>query len=308
MKTPSPRHSTSFRPVATLTGKGTAQFADRRADAPRLITQMQTIRSAATAPVVQRNCFQDFSSYSQAKNATIYSKALLDEQKDDPIKQHFQKNFDNNQQYKIYDVNKKHYSRNEIISDSDGTTPLVKADSDTVPHIDHRFPKSQGGTNSFNNAAVLSASKNMAKSNKLVIGKEPDKPLAPYVNLKDNNYNIGFAKGFSANQRQDILNANTNYYGQGCPVSDEDGTTKLGKYDTTQIPHVDHIKAKSEGGSNYYFNAMVLPASENIEKSGKKGQRLDLDYEAAELSLPKFYKVQKSNFKNSVIVNNNEDE
>ncbi len=104
---------------------------------------------------------------------------------------------------------------------------------------------------------------------------------------------MGAFKEFSGEQRAAILEANTAYHDQGSPVSDVDGTTKLGRMDTTRVPHIDHITAKGEGGTNYYFNAQVLPANDNLYKSGEKGRRPDLENEVAEMSLVQYYKAKR---------------
>lgn len=244
--------------------------------------------------VAQRSSFEDFDSYADAKNATIYSKALLDEQKNTPIEEFFGKKFDNKQQEKIYKANKEHYKSKEIISDSNGAT-LYRQDMKVTPHIDHRYPKSRGGTNHYVNAAVLPAGANISKGSKLVLGKEPDTPLAPYAGLSGKkSFEVcgGFME-FGTQQRKDILEANTNHYGKGGPVSDEDGKTVLSPYDTQSVPHIDHITARAEGGTNFYFNAEVLPAGENLSKSGKKGLNMDIDSKVGSMTLVKYYTEKK---------------
>lgn len=248
---------------------------------------------APGAGVVQRNSFEDYDTYEEAKDATTYSKALLDKQKDDRIEDHFQKRFDPEQQEKIYKANKRHYGGEDIISDLDQSTVLVKQDTKLVPHIDHRFPKSRGGSNSHANAAVLPAEGNIKKSNKLELSEEPTTPLAPYKYMglttpfADNK--VGTFREFSSEQRAQILSDNRLYYDKGSPVSDVDGKTKLARYDTTRIPHIDHITAKGEGGTNFYFNAAVLPASSNMIKSGKKGRQFDLSYAVGNMTLKEYY-------------------
>ena len=147
----------------------------------------------------------------------------------------------------------------------------MKTDTQTVAHIVHRYPKSRGGTNHSTHASVIPGQTNMKKSNKLEIDEEPDKPLAPYAMLAlDSAFKpekVGKHHEFTSEQRKAILDANRTHYGE--VRSDIDGTTKLGNIDSTRVPHVDHIMAKAEGGTNYYVNAAVLPASENIRESGK---------------------------------------
>jgi len=242
--------------------------------------------------VIQRYGIDDFDTYSEAKKATIYSRAMLDRQTG-PIENYFKQKFNAQQQDAIYDTNIEHYGQDEIISDEDGRTELVKQDTELVPHIDHRFPKSQGGSNSYVNAAVLAAKANMIKGARLTVTQEPDVPLAPYATLHNSaafRGKVGRGRGFTTEQRNAILAANKNYYGKGTPVSDADQKTKLAKFDTSHIPHIDHITPMSEGGTNFYFNAAVVPASSNIEKGGAKGRAPDIDHEIGKLSLKAYYR------------------
>ncbi len=266
------------------------QLKTRQDDSP---TGPRAAQNRMGVEVVQRYGIEDFDTYEEAKEATIYSKALLDEQKDDPINDHFQKKFDSGQQTQIYEANKAYYEVDEIVSDADGETVLKKQNTKLVPHIDHRFPKSRGGTNSYLNAAVLPAEGNIKKSNKLELTEEPTTPLEPYrllaVSSAFASSKVGTFREFSQEQRAEILSHNKSHYDSTSPVSDVDGKTKLAKYDTTRIPHIDHITAKSEGGTNYYFNASVLPASTNMQKSGRKGRQFDINAEIGEMSLAKYY-------------------
>ncbi|GAA0547972.1 hypothetical protein [Chitinophaga japonensis] len=247
--------------------------------------------------VVQRFGIEDFDTYQEAKDANIYSKALLDTQKDDRIEEHFQKKFDSDQQRAIYKVNKKHYGQGSIVSDGDGATLLVKQNTDLVPHIDHRFPKSRGGSNSYINAAVLPAKGNIKKSNKLELSAEPASALEPYKFLAFSSAfgpgKVGAFRDFTAEQRAEILSANQMHYDKGSPVSDVDGKTKLARFDTSRIPHIDHITAKGEGGTNFYFNAAVLPASDNMKKSGRKGREFDINHAIGKLTLERYYKKKE---------------
>ena len=218
----------------------------------------------------------------------------MDTQKNDKIEDHFKKPFDTDQQIEIYKVNKERYESENITSDGDGTTALFKPDTKLLAHIDHRFPKSRGGTNHYTNAAVIGAQANMKKSNKLEIGEEPTKALEPYKLLAADSAfaegKVGTYREFTADQRKAILDMNKMFYDK--VTSDADGKTELSRIDTTRVPHIDHITAKSEGGTNYYFNAKVLPASENIKKSGKKGQDADIDYEVGDMTLVEYYKAK----------------
>jgi hypothetical protein len=93
-------------------------------------------------------------------------------------------------------------------------------------------------------------------------------------------------KDFTAAQKQEIYKANKKYYKRGGIISDNDKSTVLAKYDSSQVPHVDHITAKSSGGSDYYFNARVISAEENIQKGGERGGAGgEEDYDAMELQM-----------------------
>jgi 5-methylcytosine-specific restriction endonuclease McrA len=255
---------------------------------------------------LQRYGIDDFSTYSEAKNANPYSKKLLDTQKNDSIKTHFKKGFTPDQADEIYKVNLTHYKQGEIISDADGKTPLFRLDSSIVPHIDHRFPKSKGGSNNYANAQVLPAKENIAKSDKMALDKEPDVPLAPYEDLDKFDTKTKYIYGgeFTAEQRELIKAANRKYYKQGAVVSDADGKTQLTDIDSSQVPNIDHITPKSVGGTNYYFNAQVWPMNENITKGGTKGANFDIEDEVAEMSLAKFYKEkEKGEIKQAAVFN-----
>ncbi len=245
--------------------------------------------------VVQCNSFEDFNTYEEAKNATKYSWKLLDSQKNDKIGNHFQREFDESQRDEIYKVNKAYYKKPYIVSDSDGTTELSNIDIATVANVDHRYPRSKNGTNNYTNAAVISAISNIRKGNSLLMASEPETALNHYKKLSSHS---AFGDGkvchqceFSSEQREAIFEANRDHYGM--LTSDEDGTTPLIQIDTGRIAHVDHILARSEGGTNYYFNAQVLPASENIHKSGKKNKSLDLDFNVSQMSLVNYYKAKQ---------------
>lgn len=160
--------------------------------------------------------------------------------------------FDPYQADEVYKENKRHYGLDQIVSDGDGKTFLHKQNTKLIPHIDHRFPKSKGGSNHYTNAAVIPASTNIKKSDKLEISEEPTKGLPPYYLLAISSAFSGDKVGkhwdFSLEQRIEILTANRDHYGEDTPVSDIDGKTTLARVDTTRVPHIDHITAKGEGG------------------------------------------------------------
>jgi len=257
----------------------------------------------ANQKVVQRVCFEEFDSYREAKNYNKYSKALLDKQKDVRIKSMFGATFGATEKENIYKVNKEFYKKDNITSDGKDRRPLYKQDMKLTPHVDHIFPKSKGGHNGAENARVIPGDTNMSKGAKLVgVNKSPLDTLPPYASLPNTKPfeedKVKAFGNFSTEQRKAILDANTKYYGLGAPVNDADGMTKLLPTDTSQVPHVDHITAKSEGGTGFYFNAAVLPANENLSKSGKKGLDMELDFEVGEMTLPQFYRYKKKKGEN----------
>ena len=250
--------------------------------------------SGATGGVVQLERPEDFTTYEEAKNFNAYSRAHLDEQENDLLREHIGKSFTADERDNIYATNEQ-ANRGQLSSDSDGTA-LTRMDSSTVPHVDHRFPKSKGGSNSYTNAAVIPALENIQKSDKVDLAAEPMVALAPYRKLKDPP---GVMRGadFSAEQKQRIYDANIAHYrargGNGWIVSDADKRTRLERSDSADLPHVDHITPKSDDGSNYYFNAKVISAEENIQKGGVRA-RIGTDreerYDDLELglTLPRF--------------------
>ncbi|WP_210437186.1 hypothetical protein [Oxynema aestuarii] len=278
-------------------------FAPRATDSPPpLQRQLSRIfdsslpRITQARPVIQRYSYSDFATYKDAKNATIYSKELLDEQKKHTIGEHSQKLFTSDQASKIYEVNKKYYKDGKIHSDDESDPKILeKQDTTITPHIDHRFPKSKGGTNSFANAAVISARDNISKNNKTDQKKEPVTSLPAYKDLlkEEENFKIGRYQEFTQAQKDLIYQANKKYYGQNSIISDNDGITPLNGLDSSRVPHIDHITAKSEGGTNFYFNAQVLPANTNIKKSGKRGKPYDGDWDIEEFTLEQYYQKKQ---------------
>jgi 5-methylcytosine-specific restriction endonuclease McrA len=167
-----------------------------------------------------------------------------------------------------------------------------------VPHVDHRFPKSLGGTNSYANASVISAEENIRKGNKLLLSEEPVIALAPYRKLKDPPQGVMRGRDFSAEQKERIYEANSKYYGDGSIHSDSD-KSKLERSDSSELPHIDHVTPKSNYGTNYYFNAMLIAADENIQKGGAKeeiGFARENPYDEFELSLtlPQFIERRRT--------------
>jgi len=254
----------------------------------------QPATSQGHSVVQRRYDFERFSTYAEAKNSTLYAQKLLDQQTQ-PIEAYVGKGFDTGQRQAIYEINKK-VNEGNIKSDEKDNRTLALQDSTITPHIDHRFPKSQGGTNDYTNAQILPAKINIAKSNKTQeCETEPTTALTPYTLLKNNqafdSTKIGTFREFTADQRTAIKNANKAHYG-GQLTSDGDGTTPLSPVDSSQVANVDHIVPKSNGGSNFYFNAAVLPMDKNIKKGGVRGREKSedvLDYEIGEMTLKKYY-------------------
>jgi 5-methylcytosine-specific restriction endonuclease McrA len=249
-----------------------------------------------TEGVVQRKRPEEFKTYQEAKNFNAYSKAHLDEQGSDPLSAHVGQPFGPTERKNIYATNE---ARNggQLTSDSDPLRTLTRLDSTVVPHVDHRFPKSQGGTNSYTNARVISAEENIRKSDKRELSKEPVKALAQYSKLKDPSQGVMKGADFSAEQKNKIYEANIKHYGDGSIHSDSDAS-KLERSDSSELPHVDHVTPKSDYGTNYYFNAKLIAADENIKKGGVKeeiGFARENPYDEFELSLtlPEF--IQRRN-------------
>jgi 5-methylcytosine-specific restriction endonuclease McrA len=223
-----------------------------------------------TAEAVQLNRPEKYKTYARAKDANIYSEALLDEQRGDLLGNHIGKAFDKAQRTKIYKVNRAQTKSKEITSDWKPHVTLYRQDTSRTPHVDHRYPKSKNGSNSYANAAVIPARQNIAKSDKLDLDKEPSVPLKPYKGLKDPP-GVMYGKEFSKEQKDEIYRANRKFYKKHSIISDADGETPLERIDSAEVPHIDHITPRSSGGTNYYFNARVISAEENIEKGGQRG-------------------------------------
>ncbi|ENX8231551.1 pretoxin, partial [Neisseria gonorrhoeae] len=97
----------------------------------------------------------------------------------------------------------------------------------------------------------------------------------PYGNLSDNK-SVGEGKKFTPAQKKAIIQENMNRNG-GVVKSDQSGEVlvrpKKSQKGITPPPsnewQIDHVQAKSKGGSNSYKNAQVLSRRENIKKSNK---------------------------------------
>lgn len=248
-----------------------------------------------TAGAVQLNRPEKYDTYDEARDENKYSRVLLRLQADDPLEDHIGKAFTADQRDNIYRVNKG--KGNQITSDiSEEPKPLFFQNTSKTPHVDHRYPKSQSGSNSYSNAQVIPARVNLAKSDKRHLATEPDEPLPPYAHLKDPK-NVSKGAEFSKEQKDAIYAANKRYYKVKSIVSDHDGKTRLAKYDSSQVPHIDHITPKSAGGSNYYFNARVISAEENIQKGGERGGTRgedDYPYEEQRLTLRQFIDYKRT--------------
>jgi 5-methylcytosine-specific restriction endonuclease McrA len=116
--------------------------------------------------------------------------------------------------------------------------------------------------------------------------------LDPYEKLENHHAFkvVGSFLEFTAEQRKAIKDANMNFYGN--LTSDGSEKTLLEPLDSSEVANVDHIVPKSDGGSNFYFNAQVLPMDENIQKGGvKRGGKGkdDLDFEIGSRTLKEYY-------------------
>lgn len=105
-------------------------------------------------------------------------------------------------------------------------------------------------------------------------GGTPPETTGPYSHFED-PASVGSGKNFTRTQRQKILNANAQG-NEGVVRSDKSGRilskgqqSKKGVVPPANEAHIDHITAKSKGGSNSYKNAQVLARDENIKKSNK---------------------------------------
>ncbi|HGL9500436.1 TPA: polymorphic toxin-type HINT domain-containing protein [Neisseria gonorrhoeae] len=96
----------------------------------------------------------------------------------------------------------------------------------------------------------------------------------PYGNLSDNK-SVGEGKKFTPVQKKAIIQENMNRNG-GVVKSDQSGEvlvrpkkSQKGITPPSNEWQIDHVQAKSKGGSNSYKNAQVLSRRENIKKSNK---------------------------------------
>ncbi|HGN6329404.1 TPA: polymorphic toxin-type HINT domain-containing protein, partial [Neisseria gonorrhoeae] len=94
----------------------------------------------------------------------------------------------------------------------------------------------------------------------------------PYGNLSDNK-SVGEGKKFTPAQKKAIIQENMNRNG-GVVKSDQSGEvlvrpkkSQKGITPPSNEWQIDHVQAKSKGGSNSYKNAQVLSRRENIKKS-----------------------------------------
>lgn len=258
--------------------RGTYAPGSRAGDAlltHELVHVLQQRGTPGPTDVVQLNRPEDYRDYAEAKKANKYSRRLLDTQKNDTLALHVDQPFTKGERRNIYRVNKG--KTGQITSDTDGSN-LYLQDTKLTPHVDHRFPKSKGGSNSYANAAVLPANLNIQKSDKLELDQEPTRALPPYRKLVDPAHGVMRGKDFSADQKRAIYAANIIHYQEGNIVSDENGSTILEPHDISEVPNVDHITPKSAGGSSFYFNAMVVSAQSNIQKGGVRGGMGGEDY------------------------------
>lgn len=247
-------------------------------------------RAVAEVLTAQRHCYSAYDSYAEAKKANAYSHELLDLQKG-RINQYERKLFKPDQIKRILDVNREE-NRGSIRSDVPPRIKLRRQKMAVVPHVDHRYPKSRGGTNSFANAAVLPAGENISKSNSLLLATEPVTPLPPYATLDDNAYTVGHYRDYAADQKKEIYKANR-AHNAGVVRSDTPARKVLTNVDISKVPHVDHVLARSDGGCAFYFNAAVLPGDKNIAKGGVRGADNDTDFEVGEMTLKKYYREKR---------------
>jgi 5-methylcytosine-specific restriction endonuclease McrA len=227
-------------------------------------------QSGSGPGVVQCKRPENFSTYAEAVGENVYSQRLLKKQKGDTLRQHFMKDFTPTERTNVLAANMG-ANGGRIRSDEPPHRRLYMQDPNEEPQVDHRYPKSRGGSNSYENAAVLSKTSNVSKSNRLLVEEEPDEALPPYRGLTvDRGEVIGRGREFSAKQRDRIYKANKRYYRQRAIISDEDEETILEKLPPDRFANVDHITPKSDGGFTYYFNAQVLSQTANTSKGGRR--------------------------------------
>jgi 5-methylcytosine-specific restriction endonuclease McrA len=218
---------------------------------------------------VQYSRPEDYGSWDEATDANKYSEALLGRQRTHPLRRHIGLPFTEQERQNVLRINRTD-NGGVLRSDDPPHHRLYVRDTSLIPHVDHRYPRVSGGTNSYANAMVLSGHANMVKNATPTLKREPDKPLKQYEELwRDEGPVTRFAK-FSAEQREAILDANRDYWGVGAIVDDADGETVLEDPDPERVPQVDHITPQSDGGSTYYFNAAVIGGSANSRKGGKR--------------------------------------
>jgi len=265
-------------------------------------------QAATPAGMVQCSRPEDYKSLAEAQN-TPYGEHLY-EQLDDPISKHVGQPFSPAQRNNIYATNARDHN-GELHSDTRPGQELFPQNTDETPHVDHRFPKSAGGSNSSANAAVLSAATNISKGNRITdINHDPApaEALAPYQYFSTHPQQypstVGTGLLFSKYQRDAIYDANRRHYNgiynDGEIHSDLAGHEALFGGDSSQIPHVDHITPKVDGGTNYYFNARVISAEENLEKGGGDrpsigfGRKERYDYPESEMTLPEYFDYRQT--------------
>ena len=289
-----------------------AYLPERPAGAALLAHEVAHVLQQAAAPAGMVQCFrpEDFESLDEAQN-TPYGEHLY-KQLDDPISEHVGQPFSPAQRNNIYATNARAH-QGELRSETDPWQELFLQNTDETPHVDHRFPKSKQGSNSFANAAVLSAATNISKGNRITdTGHDPApaEALAPYQDFgtQPQQYpypsTVGPGRLYSNDQRDAIYAANRRYYqryyNDGEIHSDLAGHEALFGNDSSQIPHVDHITPKVDGGTNYYFNARVISAEENLEKGGGDrpligfGRKERYDYPVSEMNLVEYFDYRRT--------------
>ncbi len=264
----SEQESAMARPAASRPAGGAAAS---------LLRLQRQVGNRAVVKLVQRHCYEQFDSLAEARDANIYSRTLLTLQERHRIVDHESKRFTDGERDNVLKQNMEAYGR--LTDDATGKR-LERQDMSVAPHVDHRYPKASGGTNSFKNARVIAAGANLTKGSKTtrhleegeqnddVLAQEPTKALKPYRDLDDSEFTIYRYGLFSADQKALILQANEDYY--GTLTSDTTGE-ELERADPRRIAQVDHILDKGSGGCSFYFNAQVISSSSNASKSGLRG-------------------------------------
>jgi hypothetical protein len=123
--------------------------------------------------VVQGKRPEEFGNLAEARGWNRYSRKHLNSQARNLLKAHIAKDFTKKEKENIYEVNRE-VNGGEIHSDTSDEI-LEFRDISTEPQVDHRYPKSKGGSNSYANAAVIPADENIRKATSSTVARSRPK-------------------------------------------------------------------------------------------------------------------------------------